>query len=371
MCKKKIVIASILKPVNDTRMFEKFGLSLGQTNKYEINIIGFSSKKYYNHLNINFYSLFSFKRLNFRRVFSPIIYFFTLIKLKPHLIIVTTPELLVACCVFKAFSKCKLIYDIQENYRSNILYSQVYPPIIKNFLAFSTRKIEIISAKCINHFFLAENSYKYELPFIADRYSIIANKYKELLPESGKREKDTDAVTLLFTGTIAKNYGILQAVEFTKALYLQDSKIRLIIAGYCQDVSLLNELKRRIAGCSYISLIGGDKLVPHEEILQLIKTANFGLVPYQPDPSIEKKIPTKLYEYLANQLPVILQSHPLWEDFCAPYQAAIPIDFNHFSPNGILDQMKKKDFYAAGNRQNLLWQSEEVKLLKAVEGVFY
>lgn len=351
-------------------MFEKFGLSLGQTNKYEINIIGFFTKKYYNHPNINFYSLFSSKRLNFRRVFSPIIYFFRLIRLNPHLIIVTTPELLVASCLFKIFFKCKLIYDIQENYKSNILYNQVYPAIIKNILAFSTRKIEIISAKYIDHFLLAEKSYETELPFIADRYSIIANKYKELLPESIKVEKDASAQTLLFTGTIAKNYGILQAVDFTKALYRRDSKIRLIIAGYCQDVNLFKELKKKIAGCSYISLFGGDKLVPHELIIKLIKTADFGLVPYQPDHSIENKLPTKLYEYLANQLPVILHHHSLWEDFCAQYDAAIPIDFNHFDLKEVLDHMKAKEFYTIGNRQPLLWQSEEVKLLKVVEDIF-
>jgi hypothetical protein len=36
------VLTSILKPVDDTRMFEKFGVSLGQTNKYDVNIIGFA-----------------------------------------------------------------------------------------------------------------------------------------------------------------------------------------------------------------------------------------------------------------------------------------------------------------------------------------
>jgi hypothetical protein len=44
MKKTKVVIASILKPIDDSRMYEKFGLSLEQANEYEINIIGFASK---------------------------------------------------------------------------------------------------------------------------------------------------------------------------------------------------------------------------------------------------------------------------------------------------------------------------------------
>ena len=62
-----ISIISILKPVNDTRMFEKFGLSLGQTNKYDVNIIGFKSKKIKKIKDVRFYPIFSF--WNFTRIY--------------------------------------------------------------------------------------------------------------------------------------------------------------------------------------------------------------------------------------------------------------------------------------------------------------
>ncbi len=44
MKKTKVVIVSLLKPIDDSRMYEKFGLTLEQANEYEINIIGFTSK---------------------------------------------------------------------------------------------------------------------------------------------------------------------------------------------------------------------------------------------------------------------------------------------------------------------------------------
>lgn len=43
--KIKILIASVLKPADDVRSYSKIGQSLAQTNKYEVNIIGFDSKR--------------------------------------------------------------------------------------------------------------------------------------------------------------------------------------------------------------------------------------------------------------------------------------------------------------------------------------
>ncbi len=56
----KLVIASVLKPVTDTRMYEKIGRSIGQTKKYEVNIIGFYRKNLPVELNIKFNPIFNF-----------------------------------------------------------------------------------------------------------------------------------------------------------------------------------------------------------------------------------------------------------------------------------------------------------------------
>ena len=45
MSQKTALIASILKPVDDTRLYEKLGKTIGQTTKYRVNIIGFVTKK--------------------------------------------------------------------------------------------------------------------------------------------------------------------------------------------------------------------------------------------------------------------------------------------------------------------------------------
>ena len=95
-----IVVASVLKPVDDVRLYEKFALSLGQTNKYDINIIGFSTKNTPSQSNIKYYPIFKFRRMSIHRVLAPINYWICLRKLQPDLIIVTTAELLPVSCIY-------------------------------------------------------------------------------------------------------------------------------------------------------------------------------------------------------------------------------------------------------------------------------
>ena len=70
MKKTKVVIASVLKPIDDTRMLEKFGRSFAETNKYAINIIGIESKNTPAFEHIDFEPLKSFPRLSITRLLA-------------------------------------------------------------------------------------------------------------------------------------------------------------------------------------------------------------------------------------------------------------------------------------------------------------
>ena len=120
MKKTKVVIASVLKPIDDTRMLEKFGLSMAETNKYDINIIGFESKNSFAHDYIHFTPINSFNRLSFSRLFKPWKVYRTLIKVKPNIIIANTHELLIVTFLYKILFGAKFLYDVQENYSKSI-----------------------------------------------------------------------------------------------------------------------------------------------------------------------------------------------------------------------------------------------------------
>src|SRR5882762_5255587 len=103
MKKRRIVIASVLKPVDDTRMLDKMGRTLEAAGTYEISIIGYPSQRNPDGGSITLYPLKAFTRLSAGRFFAPLKVLLLLLKLKPEILIVNTHELLIVACLNRIF----------------------------------------------------------------------------------------------------------------------------------------------------------------------------------------------------------------------------------------------------------------------------
>ena len=364
---KKIVVASTLKPINDTRMYEKIGISLGKDKSYEVHLVGYQSNIPDNS-SLIFHPLFAFKRISLKRLLAPLKFLLLLLHIKPQLIIVCTYELLSVAVLYKALCKCKVIYDVQENYCSNIITTTTYPLLVRIPLALYVRAKELPSSPFIDYYLLAEKIYAKELGFTKGKSMVLENKYKGEVFTRAKKENDSPT-RLLYTGTIAEEYGVFEAIELAKNLHELEPNITLTIIGYASKETTLTQLKKAIAGCYFISLKGGDRLIPHAEILEEIKLADFGLVCYRPNKNTENRIPTKLYEYLALQLPIIVQNNKLWVELCSAYQSARVIDFQNYDVISVLNQIKTSKSYPNGTDRSLLWESEEEKLIALIKGI--
>ncbi|HEV8513013.1 MAG TPA: glycosyltransferase [Cyclobacteriaceae bacterium] len=382
MKKRRIVLASILKPVNDTRMFEKMGVPLAQSGRYEVHIIGYPTESAISDPNVHFHPLPKFKRLSFARFTARLKVLKFIIKVKPELLIVTTHELLEVAILIRIFFGTKIIYDIQENYWKNILYTDAFPKIIRPLIASFVRLKEWITSPFFSQFLLAEKCYAYELSFVKSYFVTIENKCK--VPHDFHRNPNKEFIELIFTGTIAESTGVFQAIDLAKKLHAVEPKIRLKIVGYCARTNELQKIKDEVSENSFITLTGGDKLVPHSLIMDTIATANFGIIYYPQSPHTENKIPTKLYEYLACQLPILLQNHKPWVETANPFDAAIAVNYEQPDIESILKQISNRSFYSKippqlredTNQSNsngfdsLTWQNEEKKLLGLINNIF-
>ena len=365
--RKSIVLASVLKPVDDTRMYEKFGLSLSQTNKYDINIIGFHSKKIPKAENITFHPIYNFKRLSFYRLLAPWKFFAKLIQIQPRMVIIHTHELLGLAALYNLFTRVPIFYDIQENFSKNILdnYDRSLTVLIISKLI---KLRETFFSLFIRHCFLSDDSYYKELRFTvnknrifrkSERSTILRNKFKELpIPK-----RPSIPGKIIYSGTISKSYGVFESVELVSKMHELDPSISLCIIGYCSHAPTLVELKEKIADKPYIEIIGGSELVPHPDILEKIQEASYALVPHQLTESIRTCFPSKMYEYLYFQKPMLLRNHKPWVDYAMKYQAGIVIDFTE-DPKELLHQLKNGHFYPKGVDGDVLWDTEEKRLLR-------
>jgi len=383
MPKPKVIIASVLKPVTDARLFEKLALSLAQTNKYRINIIGFVAKKnaeaapkplsaHQDHPQITQTPLFGQHRTHWKRWFTPLTFGLKLLKVKPELIIATSPEILAVSCAYKILFGKKVVYDVRENYFLNITHAHHYPTWLKKPLAHAVRAYERLLQPVIDHFLLAEYAYAKEMRFPEGKYSFLPNKMVlpagVTLPNLPKASPymGQSPLKLLYTGTIAKAYGIEEALLFTNIISNQDIEVQLTVAGYCPDRQYWAQLRPKLLKMPFVRLIGGPEPVPHAQILALIPKHHAALMPYQVNPSLQNCIPSKLYEYMAHQLPVIISPNAVWEAAIMPPKAGFMLDFKAFSnekgpltPVNTLIAQLKQPFYTTGTPQDAIWQAEK------------
>lgn len=370
MTKTPIAIISVLKPVDDTRAFEKMAMTLAKTNDYNITIVGQATRALEGlptSQKIRFAPLPGFKRLGLKRVFIPILIFRKLLQLKPKLIIVNTYELLMITILNQILFGTKTIYDIQENYHHNLLYQDNYPWSIKFVFSKLIRFKEWCLSPLIHHFILAEKGYEHELGFIKNRFTIIENK--AIVRGQIKDRKVRNAkMKFLFAGNISENSGVLNAVALYQSVRkpLPDSELTII--GHCPSPSLLNRLLGMANDRIHVKL--SLTPIPHDEIVDQIICSDFGIVAYTLNKSNKNCMPTKVFEYLAYGLPIICQTGTLWSEYAQRFGAAIEVDFQQFDLTSFMEKLT--DFqrnFQPKQIEEVMWASEEPKLIHLVKSL--
>lgn len=348
--------------MDDTRMHEKIGATLASA-EFEVFIIGYPSSGGASVQGVTRVPLPEFNRTSFKRFLIPWVVLTRINRIKPHIVIINTPELLPATLLSKIFFKRKVIYDVLENYYRTIRYTETYLPGLRIILAGLVRMTEIVLSPFVDRFLLAEKGYARELKF-ARQPIILENK----LPK-----KVADAVTLnrspyynlLFSGTLASSTGVFEAIHLCKELHAINPAYTLTIIGYAALPAVLLKIRNETADAPFIKLIGGDRLVLHEDILQEIGKAGTGLILYPPNPGTGSSIPTKLYEYLALKLPVVISHTSASTELVLKCNAGIVLQ-KGFKVTLLNEQLANSTFTGSCG-EDIFWEEGAEKLIEGLK----
>ncbi|NVJ87610.1 MAG: glycosyltransferase [Algoriphagus sp.] len=355
--KISVLFASSLKPILDSRSHGRLGLSLRETNKYELNFIGFSSKRPSKTAKHRFFVSITDYHSRWQRLFFPWRFAYLLLKIKPKILICSTWEILPVAKFLKGWMGYKLIYDVQENYVENLKLN----PGLSSFKRALASKLIRFAQKpsSIDYFLLAEACYAQEMP---DKkpYLILENKYLGIIEEiqeksySGKR-----SFNFLITGTLSPAYGTREGIDFFKNIVADFPNSTLTILGHVPIKSFEKELQEKVKNTPSIFLHISENPIPHLEIIEALKKADFLLLPYEIHPAIQRKIPSKLFEANALGCPVIISSNQLWEEWISGQSSGISINFSNLD-QGRKDFLKgiSKPFFTTYNPEQILWKKE-------------
>ncbi|MGI4760677.1 MAG: glycosyltransferase [Janthinobacterium lividum] len=382
-----ILLASVLKPIDDTRMLGKFARTLADAGA-RVAVAGRASAASPPlPANISQHVLFQGGRLSLGRLAAQGRYWRLLGQLRPALVVVHAPELLPLTLLWRALGRDRrFIYDIRENYALNVGTQQVYQGFVKRLLATGLRWVEGLAARRAAAVVLAEASYADELPFVqalpASQALVLENKYQpaagERLPRQARpRPAADEPIRLLFSGTISELNGVREAIAMAHRLNASwPGGAELTIIGFCQQPALLGQLAllaERPAGSQpVVTLAARAEPVPHACIVAAIRRAHLGLLPYRPHPSTWRCRPTKLFEYLAHGLPVLVPANPLWVSVVQAHGAGLVVDFADAAAAAaiVVAALPQAHFYSAGvPAEAVQWASEGKKLRHLLESL--
>ena len=364
--KKTIVIASVLKPVSDTRMTEKIAATLASNEHLDVHVIGYPAE-YSPKAKITLHSFAAFKRISFTRMVTPFKIFKLIRKIKPSVLIVTTHELLGVALLTKLFTRAKVVYDLQENYYLNILHTTAFPPVVKHVIAAYVKLKETLAARWIDHFFLAEKVYLRQLPFARHNHTVLENKVIDTFPSWSNAR---DPLALLFSGTLARSTGVFEAIALVRELHKTNSKVTLTIIGYAAKERELRQIHAEVRNSDFIKLIGGDAPVIHQEIVQAIMRSGAGIVSYQQNPATQGRTPTKLFEYLAADLPILFTDvYPEWEALARKVSHEFLVVNSHHADYSAIINWLHKTKPRGTSPSYVLWKTEEMKLETAISAL--
>ena len=364
-----VVIASSLKPVKDVRAWGKLGISIRETSKYSLNIIGFSAKKIEKSEEANFYSSMAFSRSRWDRIRAMARFTELLLKIRPELLICCTYEYLPIARFFKKIIGYKIVYDVQENYTANLALNPLLTEKKRKQLGKIIRKME--QPNGIDLFLFAESCYQNEMPEKTP-YLVLENKFAgsihQISPKSYSGKKH---FKFLISGTLTPAYGTVEAIAWYREIRSIYPRSSLRIIGHVSLDFYSKVIEETATNEPSIFLELSEIPVPHSKLLDAYSDADFLLLPYQEHAAIRDKMPTKLFEAAALGVPVLHSPNSNWETFSEAHSSGFPIDFSKNElPEETFKEAVSKTYFTNSPDSSLLWSSQSQNFIEAISSLF-
>lgn len=272
------------------------------------------------------------------------------------LVLLHDPELLLVA----GASKTKVVWDVHEDTMTAISAKSYLPKLLKPLFKMLIKKLEL-TAERRYHLLLAETEYQKRFK---KTHPVIPNT--SFVPELKNVAKSNTAIYL---GNITKLRGGYELIELAKKLLANN--IKLEIVGTCPDAQLAAELKTAAAAGNLV----WHGYLPNDTALKLLPGKLAGLALLHDHPNYRVSQPTKIYEYMAAQLPVISTPLPQAAALIDSADCGYIVDFNSVSQVvAALVELAKSDtrWHELGNAgydyvvANHNWETDQKRFISAL-----
>ena len=201
----------------------------------------------------------------------------------------------------------------------------------------------------------------------AEKTSVVMNvadsRLFHLLPPEQMPEKDDSRFKLIYHGTLSPRYGLAITVRAIDIVRREVPNVHFTIHGggdlWRHEVEKLQNLVEELGLQDHVYF--STEFVAIEELPDLVRRADVGVVSYRRDVFTDGILPTKVMEYIALGMPVVAARSPVMDSYFDDSQ----IQF--FTPESV-DDMAKAIIELYKDKQRQLDLVEACKRFKAEYG---
>ncbi|TYO96449.1 glycosyltransferase [Desulfallas thermosapovorans] len=363
---------SCLHSCHDVRVSVKQAASLAK--KYDVELHAIGDFKFARKNGVKLFGLPKSKRL-YTRPLNWCRLLVRALRARAGLYHFHDPELIPVGLVLRLLGR-KVIYDVHEDYPDAILHKTWIPGWARKLVSRVFNFVEKKSASFFNAVVLAESGYQESFKNVKTTKVEILN-YPLYKANTMERPVEVHGrVNLIYAGNISAIRGAVEMVEALHILRSAAVNAHLYLVGPVNQPGLqvkLNELARTYGLQDHITMTG---LVSHDQVYQYYRYAHIGLGLLYPVDNFLKSLATKIFEYMAVGLPMVVSDFPGWKKLLGEVKAGVTA--NPLDPKEIAVQIKylvdnpqiRADMAMAGRKafeERFNWLTEEKKLLGLYE----
>jgi glycosyltransferase involved in cell wall biosynthesis len=282
------------------------------------------------------------------------------------------PELLPVALALKRKTGARVIYDCHEDNVGYALQKTYIPRPLRRSIAALVSFYEKRAATRLDAVVTADEGLCRRFERLGAHAVTVYNFPRlDLFHEAPDVEKSFD---LVYHGSLPR-YHIQECFAIDDALLRRGRRVRWLLFGRFDDLRWAQE-QVAARGATQRFVLGGA--IPAEQVAASVATARIGIIPLPDLPKFQHNIPTKLFEFMALGLPVVLSDLPPSRPFVGDGKCAVmvpPSDAEAYAEAiiGLLDRPERRREMGEEGRRRVMsrynWSSEGEKLVGLYRGL--
>lgn len=313
MQKKKIVILTTAHPAYDVRVFYREAVSLAK-NGYEVTLIVTADAEE-TKSGVHIIPLKKIPSRLKRMLVKPWSALRQALKIPADVYYLHDPELLFIGLVLRMRGK-KVVYDAHEDLPRQIMAKEYIPRALRRPISWLADKYVQFAVRRLSGLVIAwpnmlERFKGYKKPLaVVNNYPLLSE-----FPEPAPYENREKAI--FYVGAVTKVRGLLELIETGRL-----SGAKVYIGGTPAPASFLDEMKAQ-PGWDNVQFEGQ---MNRAQIVETLSKVAVGMSVLLPTPNHIAALPTKMFEYMAAAVPVVVSDFPGWKAIVDESRCGFAVD---------------------------------------------